>query len=316
MRFNNAKKLVKTPWTYEKGVSVVVMCYNHEKFISRCLQSIIEQQLDCQIEIIVVDDCSEDNSRQILEQLKVAYPLNLKLIFNNYNKHSKGEVTPLDALKSIKTEYVAFCDGDDYWTDRKKLQKQIEVTRVNKRVSLVHTNYKKAIAKNGVQLLIELTSSELEKARKVVSATQLISGNDIKHSTVLIRRDSLDIDFIANSRGVLARDWLIAISSLSRGSAVFLPDITTIHQVHDQGVWNSKNRVEMDSMKEEVILYCAKNLNTKSLRSRFRRRKRAMIMRRMVRSSKIYPRVRPMVKKFRVRKHAMRRISVTKVKKY
>jgi hypothetical protein len=85
----------------------------------------------------------------------------------------------------------------------------------------------------------------------------------------MIRSETLDINFIAKSYGVIARDWLIAVSALRQGGAYYLSEITTIHRVHKNGVWNSSSRNEMERRKRAVKLFCAKELEFGKLKLNF-----------------------------------------------
>ena len=106
-------------------LSVVLITYNHEPFIRECLEGIFSQETDFPFEVVVGEDCSTDNTRDVIREFDERYPGRMKLLFREKNL---GRVT-LNVYQSAmeaKGEYIAFIEGDDYWTDPKKLQKQVD----------------------------------------------------------------------------------------------------------------------------------------------------------------------------------------------
>ncbi len=102
-------------------ISVIVTSYNHEKYIRQCIDSILMQK-DVNFELIIGDDCSADNTRNILEEYKKNYPKIINLLSKTENLGVTKNIKR--CLNAVKGEYVAFCEGDDYWTDPLKLLKQ------------------------------------------------------------------------------------------------------------------------------------------------------------------------------------------------
>lgn len=116
----------------EIAVSVICITYNHEKYIEKCLESFICQKTNFEYEVIVHDDASTDKTRDIIEKYSQKYPDIIKPIFQTENQYSKGvKITPKFVLPVVRGKYVAFCEGDDYWTDPLKLQKQYDALEEN-----------------------------------------------------------------------------------------------------------------------------------------------------------------------------------------
>lgn len=108
------------------AVSVLCTTYNQEKYISRALDSIIAQRTSFEYEILVNDDCSSDNTASIVREYTMRYPALIKPVFHEENLYSKGISPERFLFPLAQGKYVAFCEGDDYWTDDAKLQKQFE----------------------------------------------------------------------------------------------------------------------------------------------------------------------------------------------
>jgi len=118
-------------------VSIVCFTYNHEEFINDALASFVMQQVNFTYEIIVHDDASTDNTPDIIREYTHSSPQLFKPIFQKENQASqeKGRVSRI-AYKAAKGKYIALCEGDDYWTDPLKLQKQVDFLEANPEFSL------------------------------------------------------------------------------------------------------------------------------------------------------------------------------------
>lgn len=109
------------------GVTVFCLVYNHEKYIRACLDSIICQKTSFRYQIIVHDDASTDRSREIIEEYAKIYPGLIVPILQDENQWSKKiGIVKTFIEPRVHSKYVAICEGDDYWVDNKKLQKQFE----------------------------------------------------------------------------------------------------------------------------------------------------------------------------------------------
>lgn len=110
-------------------VSVAVLTYNSESTVRQCIDSILLQKTDFAFEIVVGDDCSTDSTRRILSDYDNQYPSKFVLLLNEMNEGvSKNNIK---VLSHCKGEFVAMCEGDDYWIDENKLQRQVDFLRVN-----------------------------------------------------------------------------------------------------------------------------------------------------------------------------------------
>ena len=110
-------------------VSICCLTYNHEKYIRQCLDGLIMQKTEFDFEILVHDDASSDATQSIINEYVVAYPNLIKPILQIRNQYSQG-ISPLRQIlfPLVKGKYVALCEGDDYWTDPLKLQKNAGIT--------------------------------------------------------------------------------------------------------------------------------------------------------------------------------------------
>lgn len=110
-------------------VSVMCLAYNHEKYIRQTLEGFIEQRTNFQFEVIVHDDASTDETRHIIEEYASLYPDIIKPIYQSRNQYSKidAEIFSKFMYPQARGKYFAYCEGDDYWSDKYKLQKQFDI---------------------------------------------------------------------------------------------------------------------------------------------------------------------------------------------
>lgn len=124
----------------EPLLSVCLITYNHEKYIRQAIEGVLMQKVDFEWELIIADDCSTDGTRDILLEYKSIYPDFIKLILQE--KNIGAAKNWYDLISSPKSKYIAYFEGDDYWIDNLKLQKQVDFLEANEDYGLVHTNNK------------------------------------------------------------------------------------------------------------------------------------------------------------------------------
>ena len=108
-------------------VSIRCLVYNHEPFLRQCLDGFVMQQTTFPFEAIIHDDASTDGSAAILREYAEKYPGIIKPIYETENQWGKGTISKtMNAAIHPNSKYIAVCEGDDYWTDPKKLQLQVD----------------------------------------------------------------------------------------------------------------------------------------------------------------------------------------------
>ena len=118
-------------------VSINCITYNQEAYISDAIESFLMQKTNFKYEILIHDDASTDNTTSIIKKYEMKYPDIIKPIYQKENKYSKGiEVNYEYNFKRSKGKYIALCEGDDYWTDPYKLQKQVDYMEANPECTL------------------------------------------------------------------------------------------------------------------------------------------------------------------------------------
>lgn len=141
-------------------VSVICLTFNQAKYIEDAFRGFLIQKTDFVFEVIVHDDASTDGTSDIVREYAKRYPKIFKPIIQVENQYSKGEKVTLLSTEHAKGDYLAFCEGDDFWIHRKKLQVQVEALNENKHISLCFTD---AFALANDKSVKVLSVSEVER---------------------------------------------------------------------------------------------------------------------------------------------------------
>ena len=121
-------------------LSIMCTAYNHEKYIRQTLEGFVMQKTDFAFEAIVHDDASTDGTAAIIREYAQKYPSIIKPIFQRQNQYSQGVNLDRDIIRPcILGEYIAHCEGDDYWIDPLKLQKQVDFMEANPEYGMCYT---------------------------------------------------------------------------------------------------------------------------------------------------------------------------------
>lgn len=141
---------IMSTWTRDTVrplVCISCLAYNHENFISECLDGLLSQKTDFAFEISVHDDCSTDNTTSILRSYAEKYPHIIKPVFETENRYSKRDGSLQRVVDAhLHGKYIAFCECDDVWLDPHKLQMQVDLLEGNDKLSLVLSDGYQGIA--------------------------------------------------------------------------------------------------------------------------------------------------------------------------
>lgn len=217
-------------------VSIKCAVYNHEPYLRQCLESFVIQKTDFRFEAIVHDDASTDGSAEIIREYAKKYPDIIKPIYETENQYSKrdGSLSRI-MYAACKGKYIAFCEGDDYWTDPLKLQKQVDWLEKHDEYVMSHSNY---LCLN--QLTGKFTHDQIEN-KKIEIGCNLSCEDIIRFPrivmtlTVVIRKSVYDEiavsdPFIFGSGNFLLGDVPRWYSAARIGKIHFLSDITSVYR--------------------------------------------------------------------------------------
>lgn len=160
-------------WFGPTKVSIICISYNHEQYIEDCLSTLLSQETDFPYEIIIHDDASTDSTTNVIEKYRSLYPNIIKTILQKENQFSKGVKPQSVAAKESKAKYLAFCEGDDFWLNKWKLQLQHDVLEKNSSAfSCVHGHHPfneiSGTSKENLNISIENVESLLINRKNVI----------------------------------------------------------------------------------------------------------------------------------------------------
>lgn len=189
-------------------VSVCMITYNHADFVSEAIESIVSQQTSFPFELIIADDVSSDDTRSICMGWKEKYPEIIHLVFHEKNLGISKNF--FDTLLRARGKYVAVCEGDDYWIDCYKLQKQFDLLEQSNEYVLTYHN---AIVNDGCKKHAFL---DLNVDAHEVDLRELLEKWAIPTASVMYRRESFELptDFPWFVNGDYSLELLLMIKGL------------------------------------------------------------------------------------------------------
>lgn len=234
-------------------VTIRCLVYNHEPFLRQCLDGFVMQKTCFRFEAIVHDDASTDGSAAIIREYAEKYPEIIKPIFETENQYSKNDGS-IRRIMNAHThgKYVAMCEGDDYWTDPYKLQKQVDFLESHPDYVICSHRFNQYIEDK--KLLEEDDDKNFQGAD--YDLKNLIGGKWLTQTlTLMFRRSALDLQHF-ESYG-MSMDIILLYELLRNGKGYCLPDIMAVYRYHGGGVWSevSLNQRRLVEFKARLAIY-------------------------------------------------------------
>lgn len=231
----------------ENLVSVCLITYNHKNFIEKAVNSILLQNADFKWEIIIADDCSTDGTREIITEYARKYPETIKLVLQESNKGPTSNW--LDLLKAAKSKYVAYLDGDDYWTDPLKLQKQFDFMEQNQDYSMCFTD---STIVNGNDELQKQNRVDT-KNKKDIDQSDILSGFVPPSNTAFFRNNYLQ-KIISDFPDIMNGDYYVSVMMANYGKIGYLNVNSAAYRLHSTGSWSQLSEEKRRIMYTRTLL--------------------------------------------------------------
>ncbi len=224
-------------------VSVICAVYNHQAFLKKCLDGFICQKTNFKFEVIIHDDASTDNSALIIEKYRTKYPDIIKPIYQTENQYSKG----IDIFSSImiprsQGKYIALCEGDDYWVNPSKLQKQVDFLERHSDITMSFhgacvERVNNKIGKEAAPMYINIQDREY-------SSAELFNKWIAPTASMVFRKDILDFQILKNP-AILNTDIIVVLLAANKGRIFGFSEQMSVYRVHEGGVtWNANLNVK------------------------------------------------------------------------
>lgn len=221
------------------GIKVSIICatYNHEKYIRKALESFVAQKTNFPFEVIVHDDASTDKTAEIIKEFENKYPSIIKPIYQKENQWSKAKTMSKTFIwPKLKGEYVAICEGDDYWIDENKLQKQVDFLDSHLDYTICFHPVKVYWEDNRSKEYI-YPNQKLLKELGDYSYKSLLKCNFIQTNSVLYRWIFYKEPYDLMPDHILPGDWFLHLLHAKFGKIGFLPEIMAVYRRNNSGIW-------------------------------------------------------------------------------
>jgi glycosyltransferase involved in cell wall biosynthesis len=233
-------------------VSICCTTYNQEKYIQQCIEGFLKQKTNFEFEILIFDDASVDRAPQIITEIASNNP-NITLFLQEENQWCKNKYGLMDWLfPAASGKYIALCEGDDYWTDPFKLQKQVDFMEAHPDFSGVGTN---------AEVVYEYSDRPKhlfkDYPEKILSIHDFLESRPFHTATFLFRKDAYKADF---PRAILSADRALYMLTACSGKIKLLSDVTSVYRRNDSGL--SRNVTSKQMMQDFRIAKYIRRYNT------------------------------------------------------
>jgi glycosyltransferase involved in cell wall biosynthesis len=221
-------------------VSVAIHTYNHKNFITQTIESVLMQQTDFAIEIIVGDDASTDGTSEILNDFATQYPDKVRVYIHPNNlgpKGFEGKNNFLFVLEKCNGKYIALLDGDDYWIDPLKLQKQVDFLEKNSDTDLCFTDVYDLTPEHGQQL--NINDSSLPTIFDMSTAFLY----RMPPLTWVFRKSLLPNKFPDFFLEVFNGDWAFLFICFHHSKIAYMNVVTGVYRMHHNSQTRTKNKI-------------------------------------------------------------------------
>ena len=215
-------------------VSVLMLAWQHGEYIREAIESVMMQKTSSAMELLIGEDNSSDNTLAICAQYQALYPETVQVLTSDTNMGMHKNFARL--WQQARGEFIALCEGDDYWVDPLKLEKQVTFLDANPDCTLCGTLTRKIVL-NGTGEWVTAGEVRPEEVAEKYAFSQLIAGYHFHFSSVMLRKSA--VVFPAWFQTVYCVDRPLYLLAAANGKAGFLPEVTSVYRLHSGGNWSS-----------------------------------------------------------------------------
>jgi glycosyltransferase involved in cell wall biosynthesis len=239
-------------------VSVMVITYNQEAYIARTLESVLMQQTDFDYELVIGEDSSTDRTRDIVRDYADRFPGRIRLVLAE--KNLGPSANSLATLKACRGRYIAICEGDDYWVDPLKLQKQVGFLNLNPEYSLCCGSFESLNEGSGERNIINKFNRSAGADGVPFSLDEMEDEWLTKTLTVCFRRDALFEYFSKAPKYAFRRDVHLFYHLIKEGKGFYSNDVLGVYRIHGGGLYSANVGV----VNTNVAYHCYRELYVKN----------------------------------------------------
>lgn len=222
-------------------VSVYMLAYAHERFIAQAIEGVVAQRCDFPIELIVGDDCSPDRTGEIVRDEQRRHPALIRVLTAARNVGAPANARR--CLAAARGEFIAICEGDDYWCDPTKLQRQVDILRARPDVSLVCHRAGLVDAATGRASGAVHTAfrSRMLAPRELV----LGDGGAVATASIVVRRRVFDARPDWWLRAPVG-DYALVLRASMLGKVAYLHRLMSMYRINVPGSWSQRRTVSLE----------------------------------------------------------------------
>lgn len=240
--YKTEEEIMKSWWSDDTQPTVSICCitYNHKDYIAQAIDGFLMQETNFPFEILIHDDASTDNTAEIIRKYEARYPKLIKPIYQIENQYSKGiKINPTLNFPRAQGEFIAICEGDDYWVDEHKLQHQVELLRNNADVNI---SFHPVYTRKENQLNKKLSWYGSKQCCFSLSEVIKGGGGFMPTCSLLIRRCALETlpDWFYKDAPV--GDYYIQIFGALSKDALYMPNVYGVYRQNVPGSWSEKQK--------------------------------------------------------------------------
>lgn len=214
-------------------VDVNLVTYNHEKFVARAIESVLEQKTNFDYRLIIGDDCSTDTTQSIIKDYAQQYPERIHtMLASEHRGIQHKDRVGIEVLRLSTAKYVALLDGDDYWTDPNKLQRQVDFLERHTECSLCFHNAEMFYDDDSQPP----TNLRPPDQKEISTVEDVLNGMVPLPCTVLFRNSFLVLP--DNFHKVTNADWLMIVLLAEHGCIGYINEVMAAYRVHAEGIWS------------------------------------------------------------------------------
>ena len=249
------KKLADQTDCVQPKVSVHMITYNHAAYIAQAVESVMMQETDFEVELVIGDDCSTDDTPALLREYSRRFPGIIKLLLQERNIGMQRNAQKVTL--ACRGDYIAYLEGDDYWTDTGKLLKQVRMLETDHSLALSHhrVSYYDESKK-------KITAEFPPKERRMITCGGhlLAEGNFIQTCSLLVRRKLIP----KISEGLLnlkLGDWPLCALVSQYGLISYIDENMATYRLHASSAWSSTDIKYREEARLEMVRVLAYSLN-------------------------------------------------------
>ena len=213
-----------------------MITYGHEKYIKEAIKGVFIQRTSFSVELIIANDCSPDHTDEVVHKFLKNTPSNITVKYSRHDENKGMNENFLWALEQASGKYIALCEGDDYWTDPHKLQKQVDFLEANSEY-VIHSGKAQILKDNKLGNTI---GDPLSK--KTYDIADFYTKNNLVTCTAMFRNISISL---SNFEGLVFGDWKLYTLLLSQksGNLAYVADVIySVYRIHEGGVMQKITR--------------------------------------------------------------------------